>query len=261
MFLDPHVGWFKKMSRTAKKSQRVSRRHLWSMLPFLEMLEDRTVLSFPIRPMPIFSNAGIGLTHRNPGTFTPNPTVHYQGGPLLQNVQIRGVYFTPTTGTQYTDRVTGLALRRQLDAFFTDITNSSWMNQELNTWSVPAGTYNPPGGVGPVTSPGYTISTGGAAFVGDDILSATYSESSTISDTTIQNLLNAEVVAGRLPDDTISSPTHLEVVFTPGGVEVDAGGGATSVNAFLGYHSAFIDSFGKLVVYAVMPYQGPAFDG
>ena len=257
-----------------RSKRSVSKVRRFPARPGVELLEGRALLATVINPPP--------------GSYTPDATLSYTGEPVMQDVQIQGVYFANPTATQYSDSVTGLPLRPALDQFFGTILASSLYTQELNSYSVPAGTYDPPtsssggtdpnardrvdenptGGGNPVTSPGYTISTGSAGFVGDDVIPTALPAGSVIEDGpyttsgTIQAYLDNEVLAGRLHADPSSTPDHLrylDVVWVPAGVQVDAFG--VDSTGFFGYHDSFQDAHGNTIVYSVEPLPGAAPSG
>lgn len=75
-----------------------------------------------------------------------------------------------------------------------------------------------------------------------------------LTDTQIQNILVANISSLITP-----SSNTLYVVYTEPGVAIDAGGGATSINTFLGYHNYATYTSGGVTnsfAYAVMPYPG-----
>jgi hypothetical protein len=75
-----------------------------------------------------------------------------------------------------------------------------------------------------------------------------------VTDTQIQNYIVSNL--GSLTPPTSST---VYVVFTEPGVAINAGGGETSINTFLGYHNYAQYSSGgvtKYFAYAVMPYPG-----
>jgi hypothetical protein len=120
----------------------------------------------------------------------------------------------------------------QIDAFFNDITNSSYMDG-LNQYSDSAGHV-----------------AGRGSFTGHDIVSDATSPAAggTVSDTQIRSMLDSQITHGLVPHP---NGNQLYVVFTPSDVTVTDSGG-TSGQQFDGFHSSFTDSQGDTVHYALV---------
>jgi hypothetical protein len=192
--------------RSAVAAGAGSPRRARSFRPLLERLEDRV-------------------------TPVVNPTLSYNGGTLLANVQVEGVYYKDPTS---------LALQPSLNNFFKSIVNSRYVTELLHRFS----------------DGGFNI--GAGAFVGDVNNGVTIAPGNTLSDASIENMLSNELAAHKIIAPTKNT---LYFVFAPAGVEVTTPG-ANSVTGFLGYHSAFVDpATQKTLYYAVMPFPGAAPNG
>ena len=168
------------------------------------------------------------LLERLEERITPivNPTLSYNGGTLLANVQVEGVYFNDSTS---------LALKPSLDSFFKMMVSSQYVTGLLHSFS--AGGFN----------------IGAGSFVGDVNNGETIAAGNTLDDTKIEGMLSSELAAHKITPPTKNT---LYFVFAPAGVEVTAGG-ANSVNDFLGYHNSFVDpATQKTLYYAVIPFPG-----
>lgn len=156
--------------------------------------------------------------------------VTYQGGPLINNVAVETVFL----GQEWSTDPNLQANAYQLDQFFNYITNSSYMDM-LHEYSTPQA-----GQIGP------------GSFAGGVILPQDNWRRGVISDQSIENILNNEIVAGGIaPPDS----NKLLFVFTPPNVVVTQNGGSSDgfPEGFAGYHNSFVDSAGGLVRYAVIP--------
>jgi hypothetical protein len=160
-----------------------------------------------------------------------NPTLTYNGGTLLANVQVEGVYYKDPTS---------LGLQPSLDNFFKGMVKSRYVTGLLNRFS----------------DGGFTI--GAGAFVGDLNNGLTIAPGGTLSDASIEHMLSNELAAHKIIAPTKNT---LYFVFAPAGVEV-ALFGTNSVFGFLGYHSSFVDpATQKTLYYAVMPFPGAGPNG
>ena len=155
-----------------------------------------------------------------------NPTLTYNGGTLLANVQVQGVYFNDSTS---------LAQKPSLDSFFKTMVSSQYVTGLLHGFS--AGGFN----------------IGAGSFVGDVNNGENIAAGDTLDDTQIEAMLSSELAAHKI---TAPTKNTLYFVFAPAGVEVTAGG-SNSVNDFLGYHNSFVDpATQKTLYYAVIPFPG-----
>jgi hypothetical protein len=160
-----------------------------------------------------------------------NPTLSYNGGTLLANVQVEGVYYKDPTSQ---------GLQPSLDNFFKTIVNSRYVTGLLNRFS----------------DGGFTI--GAGAFVGDLNNGLPIAPGNTLSDASIEHMLSNELAAHKIIAPTKNT---LYFVFAPAGVEVTSFG-TNSVFGFLGYHSSFVDpATQKTLYYAVMPFPGAGPNG
>jgi hypothetical protein len=164
------------------------------------------------------------------------PTVTYHGGALLQKVEVQAVYY----GSDWTGNATMQAQMSQLDNYLSYIVRNPYMLMPDNAgYGVHAG----------------TTSTG----VADPISLAA---NSTVTDGQLQRALQALI--GNPPYSTGSlqapDPNRLYVVFVEDNVAVQRADGSTS-QQFIGYHSAFLDTYANPYLYhdihyVVIPYPG-----
>src|SRR6202023_1323779 len=118
------------------------------------------------------------------------PTLTYNGGTLLANVQVEGVYYKD---------LTSLGLQPSLDNFFKGMVKSRYVTGLLNRFS----------------DGGFTI--GAGAFVGDLKYGLTIAPCGTLSDASIEHMLSNELAAHKIIAPTKNT---LYFVFAPAGVEV-----------------------------------------
>lgn len=165
-------------------------------------------------------------------TYTGSaPVAPSTGASVMPNIKVQGVYLGPAFGPGKSNAsdVT------YLEGYLSYIVRSNYMTA-LAPYGVSTGT-SAPGKVLTATLPHYTSR-----------------NRSYVTDTQIQNILISNIGSLIKPD-----ANTLYVVYTEPGVAIDAGGGATSINTFLGYHNyASFTSGGttKSFAYAVMPYPG-----
>lgn len=154
------------------------------------------------------------------------PALTYHGGPLLANVGVETLFI----GSAWQNNASLHQQALQLDQFFQDITNGPYLDQ-----------------LGEYSTPGQHVGRG--KFLDGSVLMASLPPGSLVFDSDIEGALDSLIQNGSLqaPDGN-----RLYVVFTPPGVVVSTGFG-DSQTTFLGYHSAFIDSSGDPVYYAVLP--------
>lgn len=226
MTMKPWIrSWFARpVRRPIRKGPRCAR-------VALEELEDRFVPSRLFGTGFLDDGSAVG-TDSNPSALRVFPNPHsaaafgpaaggnsspigipYHGGSLLTHVQVQGMY--------YNEPIT-LGLQSQLDGFFTDILQSSWMTQLLASY-----------GVGNQTI-------GAGSFLGDDNLGLSLPQD--LTDDDLRHQLSSEVANGRLaaPNDNT-----LYAVFLPPS--------SNPVPGALAYHDAFIDPIsGKAMYYMVM---------
>jgi hypothetical protein len=155
------------------------------------------------------------------------PQLTYRGGPLIQNVNVFGVFWgaawqnSPMSDTA-----------AQVTAFLQYVVASPLIDQ-----------------LGEYTTSGYTIGHGqvtGTTVVGDP------APASTVDDSDIQALLQDQISSNAsFPQPDANT---LYFVFLPSGTTVTSGGSA-SCHQFCGYH----DAIGGQIFYAVQPY--PDCDG
>jgi len=154
----------------------------------------------------------------------PTPQLTYRGGPLLTNVEV----FTIFWGAAWQDPANA-TLITQINSFFDDILASSLMDQ-LAEYDVTG------------KSIGRGVLLGTNTFIDSD-------PAKSLTDTAIQNFIQAGITAGTFPAVTANT---LYFLYLPPGVTVKQGT-AASCKDFCGYHDA-TPSGG--IYYAVMPYPG-----
>ena len=149
----------------------------------------------------------------------------YNGGPLLQSVQVYLIFW----GAQWQTAASAAPLVQQIKKFFSDILVSSLMDQ-LAEYNVPGKTI----GHGSVT--GSTIITAGAPV-------------GSVADSAIKAQLKKWIKAKTIP--TNKSQTLYFVYLEPGIVSIM--GGSKSCQNYCGYHNNT-----GAIYYAVMPYPSCA---
>ncbi len=155
-------------------------------------------------------------------TVSAAPNVSYHGGPLLQHVQVESVY----AGLAWSSDTNLQQQISQVDGFLQYFASSPYMDA-LKQYKV-----------------GY------GSFVDHDVVAQDPAGGKTIDDGRIRALLSSEISAHHLGAPT---PDRLYVLFTAPGVTVTVDG-KSSARDFTGYHSAFTNSTGVPVYYAVVPY-------
>lgn len=157
------------------------------------------------------------------------PTVLYYGGPLMQRVQVQGLYYGSDWSTNPAVHDQGV----RLEGFLGNVVNSSYMDM--------------------LTRAGYAVGRGGMTTGRID--PATIDKRYYLTDGKIQSVIQQDIFRG------LEQPNanRLYVVFVEPGVAVKMGGD-DSIRTFLGYHSSFVgyDSRGVWtnIYYAVIPYHG-----
>src|SRR5207248_9369750 len=89
---------------------------------------------------------------------------------------------------------------------------------------------------------------GAGTFTGHDVVTQNSPSGTTLDDSQIRTLLNAEISAQHVPGPTAD---RLYVFFTAPGTVVTVNGKTSGAN-FLGYHSQFTNSAGASITYAVI---------
>jgi hypothetical protein len=169
----------------------------------------------PLRIVPLHSAPRIAST--------VSPDLIYRGGPLLTNVQVFAIFW----GKAWQSAANS-SLATRMNDFFDFILTSKLIDQ-LSEYDVPGQS------IGHGTRTGSTIYT-------------TSEPGKSVSDATIQEMLQTEIASGIFP---ASSSHSLYFVFLPPGTQVEQGG-SKSCQTFCGYHDATSDN----IFYAVMPYPG-----
>ena len=177
-------------------------------------------------------------------------TMQYNGGPLLTNVKVEGVYYSPW------DLAPALqAQQHYMDQFFNYFTKSSYIDQLLTPYSVNAQVNNA-GQIVPI--PGLTPQIiGHGSFIGNDFNQIQIPGNinnpggyGVLDDSDIQTMLESEYLKGNIP---APDGNTLYYVFAPPNTDVTAFG-TDSITGFLGYHNNFTDAQHHNFYYAVMPY-------
>jgi len=177
--------------------------------------------------------------------------MQYNGGPLITNVKIEGVYYSPWD--------TNPALQAQqhyMDQFFNYFTKSSYIDQLLTPFSVNAQVNNN-GNIVPIPGTQTPEIIGHGTFIGNDFNQIQVPGNpnnpggyGVLSDSSIQTMLENEYSKGNIPKPNFNT---IYYVFAPPNTDVTAFG-TDSINSFLGYHSNFVDANNNNFIYAVMPY-------
>jgi hypothetical protein len=162
------------------------------------------------------------LFEGKPSAAPINAKLVYQGGALIQNVEV----FTIFWGMKWAGSASGQALMAKLNAFFKAILVSPLLDQlaEYNTgpWKIGHGKYT-----------GTKVITANAPTV-------------RVSDAQIQAELNGWIAANLIPKPNANT---LYFIYTDPRVSVQMGGSA-SCSSFCGYH----ENINKQIFYAVMPF-------
>lgn len=160
------------------------------------------------------------------------PTVLYYGGNLLPHVEAQAVYL----GNQWSSPTTSMPSPSTIDASLKDLVSGAYMDS--------------------LSQAGYNVGRGTASTGAVDTTSL--ASGSTISDTTIQSRIQADIKSGLLQQPDAN---RLYVVYVQPNVAVNLGfGQGTTQQGILGYHGAFggTDSSGHAATirYAVVAYPG-----
>ncbi len=180
------------------------------------------------RPTPCHK-ARLVLEHLEDRLVMSGTQLAYYGGPLIRNVEVETVFL----GSAWQSDPQLAAEAKQIDRFFSYITNSSYMDM-LSAYSVP----------------GYTIGRG--TFEGG--LFDPVSLPANLTQGQVQQDLDGLIAAGYLarPDGN-----RLYFVFTPPGVTLYNSAGTSqydSKNGFLGFHTYFTGAATQQVIpYALIP--------
>jgi len=180
--------------------------------------------STPQRP-PSIDAIRIVPLYRQPGPerlAAAVPKLTYRKGPLISAVEVFTVFWGDGWKAAAPAKMIG-----QINAFFDAVLSSALIDQ-LAEYNVA----------------GITIRHG--KRTGSVTIAARATAS--VTDAAIQTFLKQQIAAGKAPKATANT---LYFIYLPPGVKVVMGG-ASSCQAFCGYHSAI----GKTTFYAVMPYPG-----
>jgi hypothetical protein len=158
-------------------------------------------------------------------------TVTYQGGAVMPQVQVQGLYL----GSDWSTNSTYNQQKGTLEGFLKSTVSGSFMDA--------------------LNGAGYGVGRGSASQ--GIIDSVTFNKSLYLTDAAIQNTLQTEISHGWLQ---APNSNRLYVVFVEDNVAVMNSQGQTSINGFFGYHTAFLgtDASGHAadVHYAVIAYPG-----
>jgi hypothetical protein len=177
--------------------------------------------SIAIGALANYREEGAELFDGQPHPAPANTHLTYNGGPLIQNVQV----FTIFWGKLWGQSPASTTLMQQLNQFFGAILTSSLIDQLAE--------YNVPG-----------QAIGHGAFIGTKVISAK-APSGSVTDSAIQAQLKSWIAAKTVPPTT--NDTLYFIYLDPNVVSIM--GGSKSCQSYCGYHS----NAGK-VYYAVMPY-------
>lgn len=162
---------------------------------------------------------------------------------IIPNVKIQLIFLKDSTSGAQVPAATQTAIKNYFSAITSDGFITTLLSQYGNTQGLPAiGN----GSVGMVDT---------SASAATDETVENQDGTGTVpaySDGDLETIIQAEITAGHVA--AADGKDNLYFMFTPPGDAVDAGGGATSTNAFLGYHSSFTDTNGTdQDYYAVIP--------
>lgn len=158
----------------------------------------------------------------------PGPLLTYQGGPVLESVEVVPIYWGSAWGN-----ADHAALAARLDAFFDFIVTSPVMDL-LSEYAIPA---MPIRRGKRLTSVRLTNSEPGTATAGGQ----------QVTDDQIQQGLQAWIAKGTVPAVT---PNTLYFIYLPPNVTCEGPYGFTSCSEICGYH----EHIGGTIFYAVVPY-------
>jgi len=163
-------------------------------------------------------------------TYTGTPPAESSSPVLIPSVELQGVYLGSSFASTDASTVT------TLEAYLSFLAGSTDLSQLKSPYDVSSGT-SIAGQVINVALPQYSDS------------SPTY-----LTDAEIVTYLTTNINNSTLTTTTSST---VYVVYVEPGVAVDAGGGSTSINSFLGYHNSAqvtLTSGTATIYYAVIPY-------
>lgn len=149
-----------------------------------------------------------------------SPKLTYRNGPLISAVEVTTIFWGP-----WWNQATNTATATKLNTFFDYILTSSLMDQ-LAEYGV----------TGKPIGHGSRVAT----------LTVAQAPASSVDDSAIQSMLNAQLKAGAVP---AAGKNSLYFIYLPSGVPVTMSG-QSSCQAFCGYH----DVIGTTTFYAVEPY-------
>jgi hypothetical protein len=228
-------NWLKRQF-TAPARKRGGRRP--DRRPGVEQLEDRLVPD---------SGGAFGVLTAS-GNLQLNPSNQSIPGfpqQVIPNVKIQLIFLSDPTNHFSVPAATQTAIHN----YFTTITSDGYITTLLaqygNTQGLPAiGN----GSVGVVD----TTASASPDTTDPGVDNATHPA---YTDAKLESIIQGEITNGH--SAAADGLNNLYFIFTPQGDIVDGGGGATSANTFLGYHSAFEDTNTKADFYAVIPDQTP----
>ncbi len=161
-----------------------------------------------------------------------HPNLQYFGGPVITNVQPITVFWSQNVNAALTPNTTGIA------QFLADLGNSTYMNvvRQYSTYGVESSSNQSSDqwiGSGSATPEAYTLVPSKCSGTA----------TCTVSDTDIQNELNAQIAANKLPAptyDALGNPNTLYMTYFPPNVHVsgpDGAGGSCVSGGFCAYHN------------------------
>jgi hypothetical protein len=175
-------------------------------------------------------NAGTELYDSSPGTPPLNAHLTYNGGTLLENVEVYTIFW----GNNWSADPDMQLLQKKINQFFTEILVSDLIDQ-LSEYNV---------------KDKYSI--GHGKLIGTSVIvPAAPQPGSSIDDSTIRSALQQWISEASLPGPT---PNTLYFIYLDIQVQVTMDGESSCIN-FCGYH----DGINNTIYYAVMPY--PSCDG
>jgi len=185
---------------------------------------------------------------------------NYFGGPLISDIDVLVVYWGSSI-SKAVDCGGGLDSKGNcigISQFHSAVVNSTYIDMlgEYNTKGVQATAGSKTG------LPGNQIIGRGTLHLGSPfIITPSLANSGTkISDSNIQNEIQSQIAAGKLPapaTDSLGNVNTIYMVYFPPGVTISDNGGSCVAGGFCAYHSTYLSSSNLAVPYGVIPDFGP----
>jgi hypothetical protein len=204
------------MFKSLKRSGRSTPAPRATVKPRLEELEDRRLMA----------------------------AVTWNGGITIPNVSVDTIYWG-SAWTAQGNNSEAAANATALNGFFSDITQSSYLNGLSQYWGL-----MPVAGVWIPTNPG-PGRFGGADWVTSEPYDPNLREGFLLSESAITSMISSEIASGNVEAPSVNT---LYFVYLPPGVQdlTDLQGNANG--PYAGHHSSFTDGSGNTFFYAVIQY-------